>query len=42
VLVAFRGQCANCRVAEFTMKDVVEGRLREFVEGDIVVEEVKT
>lgn len=39
VLVSFRGTCAGCRMAEFTMKDVVESRLREFVTDDIVVEE---
>ncbi len=41
VLVAFRGACAQCRVAEFTMKDVIEASLREFVADDIVVKEVK-
>jgi len=41
VLVSLRGVCAQCRVAEFTLKDVVENRLREFVSQDVVVEEVK-
>jgi NifU-like protein len=41
VLVSFRGTCAQCRVAEFTLKDVVEARLREFVSDALVVEEVK-
>jgi NifU-like protein len=41
VLVAFRGACAQCRVAEFTMKEVVEARLREFVSDELAVEEVK-
>lgn len=41
VLVAFRGMCAQCKAAEYTMKDVVEARLREFVSDDLVVEEVK-
>lgn len=41
VLVAFRGMCAQCKMAEFTMSGVVEARLREFVSEDIVVEEVK-
>jgi NifU-like protein len=41
VLVALRGACAKCRMAEFTMKDVVEARLRDFVSPDIIVEEVK-
>jgi NifU-like protein len=40
VLVALRGMCANCQVARFTLKDVVEARLREFVAPDLVVEEV--
>lgn len=39
VVVAFRGMCSQCPTAEFTMKDVVEARLREFVSDDIVVEE---
>jgi NifU-like protein len=37
VIVAFRGMCAQCPTAEFTMKDVVEGRLHEFVSNDLVV-----
>ena len=41
VLVAFRGACAQCRMAEVTMKDVVQAQLREFVSEDLVVEEVK-
>jgi len=39
VIVAFRGMCSQCPTAEFTMKDVVEARLREFVTNDIIVEE---
>jgi NifU-like protein len=41
VIVAFRGMCAQCRMAEFTMKDVVQTRLREFVSEDLFVEEDK-
>jgi NifU-like protein len=41
VIVAFRGMCAQCKMAEFTMKDVVQARLREFVSDDIFVEEQK-
>ena len=41
VYVSFRGACAKCLVAEFTLKEVVEGRLREFVSEDIVVEEIQ-
>lgn len=39
VIVAFRGMCSQCKMAEFTMRDVVQGRLKEFVSEDIVVEE---
>ena len=41
VIVAFRGMCAQCRMAEVTMKDVVEAKLREFVNEDLFVEEDK-
>ena len=41
VLVAFRGMCAQCKVSEFTMSEVVEKKLREFVSHDIVVIEQK-
>lgn len=39
VIVAFRGMCAQCKLTEFTMKDVVEARLREFVSPELYVEE---
>jgi len=39
VVVAFRGMCAQCPSAEFTMKDVVESKLKELVADDLVVEE---
>jgi NifU-like protein len=39
VIVAFRGMCAQCKLAEFTMKDVVEARLKEFVSDELYVEE---
>jgi NifU-like protein len=39
VIVAFRGMCAQCPTAEFTMRDVVEAKLREFVSESLVVEE---
>jgi len=39
VIVAFRGMCAKCKMAEYTMKDVVEARLKEFVSDDLYVEE---
>jgi NifU-like protein len=41
VIVAFRGMCAQCKMAEVTMKDVVQAKLREFVSDDIFVEEQK-
>ena len=39
VTISFRGMCAGCQVAEFTKKDVIEAKLREFVSNDLVVEE---
>lgn len=39
VIVAFRGMCAQCRLTGFTMKDVVEAKLREFVSEELFVEE---
>ena len=41
VIVAFRGMCAQCKMAEFTIKDVVEAKLREFVSDELFVEEDK-
>ena len=41
VIVALRGLCAGCQVAPFTLKEVVEKTLREFVSGELVVEEEK-
>jgi len=41
VLVSLRGMCAGCNVAQFTLKDVVEAKLREFVLPTLVVEEEK-
>ncbi|MFC1738542.1 NifU family protein, partial [Planctomycetota bacterium] len=41
VIVGFRGMCAQCRLTEFTMKDVVEAKLKEFVSDDLFVEEDK-
>lgn len=41
VIVALRGMCAQCKMAEFTMRDVVEARLREFVAESLTVEELK-
>ena len=39
VFVAFRGMCAQCKISEFTMRDVVQAKLREFVADDITVEQ---
>lgn len=41
VIISFRGMCAQCHAAQFTMKDVVEAKLRDFVALDLVVEEVR-
>ncbi|MFC1497508.1 Fe-S cluster assembly protein NifU [Verrucomicrobiota bacterium] len=41
VIISFRGMCAKCQVAEFTMKDVVEAKLKEFVSENLIVEEEK-
>ena len=41
VVVAFRGMCAKCKMAEVTMSQVVEAKLKEFVSSDLVVEEQK-
>ena len=37
VIVALRGACSECRAAEFTLKVLVEGKLREFVTEDLEV-----
>ncbi len=42
VIIRFTGSCAQCRVAEFTMGEVVEKRLREYVSPGIIVEEKKS
>ena len=39
VVVAFREMCAQCKMAEVTMRDVVEAKLREFVTEELFVEE---
>jgi NifU-like protein len=41
VYVALRGKCSFCPSSEFTLKQYVELKLKEFVSDDIVVEEVK-
>ncbi len=37
VFVALRGACSTCMVSQVTLKNLVEARLREFVEPDIEV-----
>jgi NifU-like protein len=39
VIVSMRGTCAQCRVASFTLRDVVQAKLREFVSEELVVVE---
>ncbi|MBO5490004.1 MAG: Fe-S cluster assembly protein NifU [Desulfovibrio sp.] len=39
VVVALKGRCAQCRVSDVTIHDLVERTLREHVEPGIVVEE---
>lgn len=39
VAVSLRGRCAQCRVSDVTLHDLVERKLREQVEPDLVVEE---
>jgi NifU-like protein len=41
VIVALRGMCAQCALANITMKDLVEAKLKEFVSGALYVEEAK-
>ncbi len=40
VQVALRGRCSQCRSSEVTIRNLVEKKLREHVEPDLVVEEV--
>jgi len=40
VYVGLRGTCASCPASEFTVKNYVETKLREFVSPEITVEEV--
>ncbi len=41
VFVALRGKCSFCPSSEFTLKQYVESKLREFVSDDIEIEEVR-
>ena len=42
VMVALRGACVNCPASSATLKGFVETKLRELVEPDIQVEEVRS
>ncbi|MFH1130356.1 MAG: Fe-S cluster assembly protein NifU [Pseudomonadota bacterium] len=39
VIVSMRGTCSQCRVASFTLRDVVQAKLREFVSEELIVVE---
>ena len=41
VVVELRGTCASCAASQLTLKHYVESKLREFVNDDLVVEEVQ-
>ena len=41
VLVSLRGTCSACAASQATLSQFVQTKLREFVDGDLVVEEVK-
>jgi len=41
IYLAMRGSCSSCPQSQFTLKNFVEAKLREFVSPDLVVEEVK-
>ena len=41
VVVSMRGTCAHCPVSNFTLNDVVQAKLREFVTEELVVIEEK-
>jgi len=40
VYVALRGSCANCQSSSLTLKNLVENKLKEFVDENITVHEV--
>ena len=41
VMVALRGRCSSCSASQATLSQFVQAKLREFVEPDLVVVEVK-
>ena len=40
-MVALRGRCSSCSASQATLSQFVQSKLREFVEPDLVVVEVK-
>jgi NifU-like protein len=42
VMVALRGTCSTCAASQFTLKDYVEQKLKEFVAEGLRVVEVKS
>ncbi len=42
VIVSLRGTCSSCKVAGFTLRNVVEAKLREFVADDLEVVEAES
>lgn len=41
VIIKLRGTCTNCLSANYTLKNFVEKKLKEIVDNDIYVEEIK-
>ncbi|HOK41499.1 MAG TPA: Fe-S cluster assembly protein NifU [bacterium] len=41
VIIKLRGTCSNCISANFTLKGFIEKKLREIVDNDLIVEEIK-
>lgn len=41
VKVRLKGRCATCPTAEITLKHTVEGKLKEFLSPDLIVENIK-
>ena len=41
VVVSLRGMCSSCSGSSFTLKKLIEPKLREFVSPDLYIEEVK-
>ncbi len=42
VIVALRGLCADCPSSQYTLKEYVENKLKEFISEELVVEEIKS